>query len=140
MSKIRENEIDKLLKKKLDENVKLLGVCVGFQVLFEESNEFGSNKGLSFIKGQIQSFKNFSPNIKIPHVGWNNCKIINKSKLFEGIENNSDFYFVHSYALQKSLNATTLTLTNYDIEFISSINKDNIFGVQFHLKKVKQMV
>ena len=84
MSKIRENEIDKLLKKKLDENVKLLGVCVGFQVLFEESNEFGSNKGLSFIKGQIQSFKNFSPNIKIPHVGWNNCKtLINQNYLKE---------------------------------------------------------
>ncbi len=135
MSKIRENGIDKLLKKKLDENVKLLGVCVGFQVLFEESNEFGLNKGLSLIKGQIQSFKNFSPYTKIPHVGWNNCKIINKSKLFEGIENNSDFYFTHSYALQRSLNATTLTLTNYDIEFISSINKDNIFGVQFHPEK-----
>ena len=59
MSKIRENEIDKLLKKKLDENVKLLGVCVGFQVLFEESNEFGSNKGLSLLKDK-SIFKNFS--------------------------------------------------------------------------------
>ena len=139
MNKIKLNKIDLLLKNKIDNNISILGVCVGFQVLFDKSNEFGENKGLSFLNGEIKSFKDYSKTIKVPHVGWNECQIFNKSKLFEGIENNSDFYFTHSYLLKSSDKDIVLTKTKYDIDFISSVKKNNIYGVQFHLRKVSLM-
>ena len=135
MNKIKLNKIDLLLKNKIDNNISILGVCVGFQVLFDKSNEFGENKGLSFLNGEIKSFKDYSKTIKVPHVGWNECQIFNKSKLFEGIENNSDFYFTHSYLLKSSDKDIVLTKTKYDIDFISSVKKNNIYGVQFHPEK-----
>tara|TARA_B100000963_G_C22475932_1_gene602380 strand:- start:262 stop:876 length:615 start_codon:yes stop_codon:yes gene_type:complete len=135
MKKIKSNKIDLLLKNKIDKNISILGVCVGFQVLFEKSNEFGENKGLSFLDGEIKSFKDYSKITKVPHVGWNECQIINKNKLFEGIENNSDFYFTHSYLLKSSNEDIVLTKTKYDIDFVSSVKKNNIYGVQFHPEK-----
>ena len=124
-----------MINKKLSDNIPILGVCVGFQVLFDKSYEFGENKGLSYLEGEIESFKKYSKNIKIPHVGWNECKIVNENKLFDGIKNNSDFYFTHSYLLKNLNDNFVLTETKYDINFISSINKDNIYGVQFHPEK-----
>ncbi len=135
MNKIKKKKIDQMINKKLSDNIPILGVCVGFQVLFDKSNEFGENKGLSYLEGEIESFKEYSKNIKIPHVGWNECKIVNDNKLFDGIENNSDFYFTHSYLLKNLNNNFVLTKTKYDINFISSVNKDNIYGVQFHPEK-----
>jgi len=135
MNKIKKNKIDKVINNKINQNIPFLGVCVGFQVLFDKSNEFGENKGLSFLNGEIRSFKDYSQTIKIPHVGWNECKIINKSKLFEGIDNNSDFYFTHSYLLKSLKKDIILTQTKYDIDFVSAVKKNNIYGVQFHPEK-----
>jgi imidazole glycerol-phosphate synthase subunit HisH len=135
MKKIKDRQIDKILEEKIKMKIPLLGVCVGFQVLFEKSNEFGDCKGLSFLKGEIKSFKDYSEQIKVPHVGWNECSIKKKDKLFQDIDNNSDFYFTHSYFLEKTTEANILTLTNYQIDFISSISKNNIYGVQFHPEK-----
>ncbi len=135
MEKIKSNKIDELIKNKIDKNISILGVCVGFQVLFDKSNEFGENKGLSFLDGEIKSFKDYSKTTKVPHVGWNECQIINKDKLFEGIDNNSDFYFTHSYLLKLSDEDIVLTKTKYDIDFVSSVKKNNIYGVQFHPEK-----
>ena len=135
MKKIKDRQIDKILEEKIKMKIPLLGVCVGFQVLFEKSNEFGDCKGLSFLKGEIKSFKDYSEQIKVPHVGWNECSIKKKDKLFQDIDNNSDFYFTHSYFLEKTTEANILTLTNYQIDFISSISKKNIYGVQFHPEK-----
>tara|TARA_B100002019_G_C21274393_1_gene604402 strand:- start:8285 stop:8899 length:615 start_codon:yes stop_codon:yes gene_type:complete len=135
MNKIKIKKIDKLIEKKIDKNIPLLGICVGFQVLFQNSNEFGESNGLSYLCGEIKSFKDFSNSTKIPHVGWNECKIINQNKLFDGIPSNSDFYFTHSYLLKSSDSDIILTKTNYDIDFVSSINKNNIYGVQFHPEK-----
>jgi len=135
MHKIKSNKVDELIKKKISENVVILGICVGFQVLFEKSNEFGQSKGLSFINGEIKSFKDFSKVVKIPHVGWNECEIINENRLFDGINNKSDFYFTHSYLLKSCDKNLVLTKTNYDVEFVSSINSKNIYGVQFHPEK-----
>ena len=135
MKKIKDRQIDKILEEKIKMKIPLLGVCVGFQVLFEKSNEFGDCKGLSFLKGEIKSFKDYSEQIKVPHVGWNECLIKKKDKLFQDIDNNSDFYFTHSYFLEKTTEANILTLTNYQIDFISSISKNNIYGVQSHPEK-----
>ncbi len=135
MKKIRSKKIDKVINEKNMQNIPILGVCVGFQVLFNKSNEFGEYKGLSCLDGEIKSFKDYSKEIKVPHVGWNECNIVKKSRLFEGIENNSDFYFTHSYLLKNSSKNIILSKTKYDIEFVSSVNKNNIYGVQFHPEK-----
>ena len=135
MEKIKTNKVDKILDDKLSKNVPILGICVGFQVLFDKSYEFGENKGLSYLSGDIESFENYSKSIKIPHVGWNECKILNNSKLFEDIENNSDFYFTHSYSFNLKNKSQEIANTNYGVEFPSLINKDNIYGVQFHPEK-----
>jgi glutamine amidotransferase len=119
----------------------IMGVCLGMQLLFDESNEFGNHNGLGFIKGKVIKFPNIVNNIKIriPHIGWNK---IYKSELewtgtpLVNIINESLMYFVHSYFVQPESNENILTLTNYaGFEFCSSIKKDNIFGFQFHPEK-----
>ncbi|WP_415300338.1 imidazole glycerol phosphate synthase subunit HisH [Candidatus Pelagibacter sp. Uisw_134_02] len=135
MKKIKNNGIDKILNKKIEDKIPLLGVCVGFQVLFEESNEHGRTEGLNLLKGKIKNFKDISKDIKVPHVGWNECKLINNNKLFQGIENSLDFYFTHSYFLDDCKSEHIISKTDYDTNFVSSINKENIYGVQFHPEK-----
>ena len=119
----------------------IMGVCLGMQLLFDESNEFGKHKGLGFIKGKVIKFPKIVNNqkIRIPHIGWNK---IYKSELewastpLVNINNESLMYFVHSYYVQPESNENILTHTNYaGFEFCSSIQKDNIFGFQFHPEK-----
>lgn len=119
----------------------IMGVCLGMQLLFDESNEFGKHNGLGFIKGKVIKFPPIVKNqkIRIPHIGWNK---IYKSELdwtntpLVNINNESLMYFVHSYYVQPELNENILTRTNYEgFEFCSSIKKDNIFGFQFHPEK-----
>ena len=116
-------------------NKPLLGICVGFQLLAESSIENKVTPGLKIIKGNIRPIKEFCNNLSVPHVGWNSCNIINKNNLFDGIENNSDFYFTHSYYLASKENKCISTLTNYGDDFISSVKINNIYGVQFHPEK-----
>ncbi len=135
MKKIKKNGIDKILNKKIDDKTPLLGVCVGFQVLFEESNEHGTTAGLNIMKGRFKNFKDVSADIKVPHVGWNECKLINNNKLFQGVDDSLDFYFTHSYFLNDYLIENIISETSYDIKFVSSVNKGNVYGVQFHPEK-----
>ena len=135
MYKIKKNNIDEVLKDKMRKKIPLLGICVGFQVLFERSNEFGVTRGLDFLRGEIKNFRDFSKEIQIPHVGWNECNIINKNKLFNNINNNSDFYFTHSYTLLNCEKDYIISKTSHDVDFVSSINVGNIYGVQFHPEK-----
>ena len=135
MKKINEKNMDKIILAKIDKNVPILGVCVGFQILFSGSNEHGYCKGLGLIKGNFINFKDESEKIKVPHVGWNECKILKKNKLFQDIEDNSDFYFTHSYYLKNYNIENVTTKTMYDLNFVSSINMKNIYGVQFHPEK-----
>ena len=135
MKKIREKNMDKTILTKIGKNVPILGVCVGFQILFSGSNEHGDCSGLDLIKGNFINFKDENKKIKVPHVGWNECKILNKNKLFQDIEDNSDFYFTHSYYLKNYNIENVITKTMYHLNFVSSINKKNIYGVQFHPEK-----
>ncbi len=138
MKKMKFNEIDKILNYKIRNNVSILGLCVGFQVLFQESNEHGLEKGLNLIEGKIKNFKELSKNIKVPHVGWNECQLININKLFYKIEDKSDFYFTHSYILENCKDQYIISKTNYEVDFVSSVNKGNIYGVQFHPEKSQE--
>ena len=136
MKKIKTKGLDKEIKKLSLQNTKMLGVCLGFQILFERSTEHGITQGLSLVDGKIESLKTLNKKLKIPHVGWNSCKYSKQNILFDGIKNNSDFYFTHSYYLSKHDKNISLTKTNYNgNNFTSAIFKKNIYGVQFHPEK-----
>ena len=108
-----------------------LGICLGLQLLFEESEESPGVKGLGIFKGKI---KKFSPDmgLKIPHIGWNSLEIKQNDTLFKGIPENSYVYFVHSYYLHAEDEEDVATVTNYGIDFHSAVGKNNVFATQFH--------
>ena len=111
-----------------------LGICLGLQLLFEESEESPGVKGLGIFKGKI---KKFSPDmgLKIPHIGWNSLSIKQNDTLFKGIPENSYVYFVHSYYLHAEDEKDIATVTNYGIDFHSAVGKNNVFATQFHPEK-----
>ncbi|MFY9100423.1 imidazole glycerol phosphate synthase subunit HisH [Aliarcobacter cryaerophilus] len=112
----------------------LLGICLGMQLLFESSEEFGYTKGLGLIEGKVVKFdkSKMSSDLKIPHMGWN--KIVNKDNpLFKNLQN-PYLYFVHSYHVVTD-DKYTIATTNYGYDFVSAVNKDNIFGFQAHPEK-----
>tara|TARA_B100000700_G_scaffold316565_1_gene406343 strand:+ start:35 stop:658 length:624 start_codon:yes stop_codon:yes gene_type:complete len=113
----------------------LLGICLGMQLLTESSTEDKFTKGLSFIKGNVENLKLLGCKLKLPHIGWNSLNIKNKSFLFKDILNNSDFYFANSFAINNANEENIIAKTNYDIDIISVIKKENIIGAQFHPEK-----
>jgi glutamine amidotransferase len=110
-----------------------LGICLGLQILFSESVEFGSCKGLDIFKGKVVKFK--SDKLKIPQMGWNQLNIKNSSPIFNEIPDKSYFYFVHSYYVVPDDEGIISTTTDYGVEFTSSVCKDNVYAVQFHPEK-----
>ena len=115
-----------------------LGICVGYQLLFSESEEFGFHKGLGLLPGKVKAFtrpKNFSSSYKIPHMGWNTIHIQKEAPPLQGIEPDSYVYFVHSYYVEPEDPLLTSTQTDYGVPFASSVWKDNIFATQFHPEK-----
>ena len=116
-----------------------LGICLGLQLLFDESNEFGVHKGLGLIPGRVVRFPSskdeFGMELKVPHMGWNEVEKAKESPLLEGVTDGAYFYFVHSYYAVPADAAVTLTRTGYGVSFTSSIAKDNVFACQFHPEK-----
>ncbi|MEW6139239.1 MAG: imidazole glycerol phosphate synthase subunit HisH [Thermodesulfobacteriota bacterium] len=115
-----------------------LGICLGLQLLFDESEEFGLHKGLGLISGTVKAFDR-NMGLKIPHMGWNQVRFAKKSPIFEGIEDESFFYFVHSYYVVPSDTSSIAGETEYGIRFTCAISDDNIFAVQFHPEKSQQI-
>ena len=120
----------------LTEEVKIkkkpfLGICVGMQILADKGFEFGENKGLGWIKGSVTKLKADV----LPHIGWNNIEIKKQSPIFSNLKNMNDFYFVNSYAFKVSDRNLIISETDYGDKFCSALQKDNIFGVQFHPEK-----
>lgn len=116
-----------------------LGICLGLQLLFSESEEFGRHEGLDVIKGKVVRFsselRTQNPELKIPHMGWNDIKIKNRPSVLKDIEDGSYLYFVHSYYVVPADDSVIATTTSYGIDFASSIWKDNVFACQFHPEK-----
>lgn len=113
----------------------LLGICLGMQLLFQKSYEFGEHFGLGLLEGEIIHFEKatLQKGEKIPHMGWNLVKKVKNSALLEGLEDSFYLYFVHSYYLGESKNA--LGMSHYGIDFVSIVQKENIFGIQPHPEK-----
>ena len=110
-----------------------LGICLGLQILFSGSEEFGKCRGLGIFKGKVVRFKN--GDLKIPQMGWNELNIKQQSPLLSDIPDKSYFYFVHSYYVAPEDDSIILTSTDYGIEFTSAVCRDNIYAVQFHPEK-----
>ena len=127
--------VDELTSAVLEKQKPILGICVGMQLFSSFGEEDGGSKGFDWIKGKVNKINLTDKNLKLPHMGWNNISINQKSKLFSGIENESHFYFVHSFAFDVENDQFISATTNYSAEIVSAIEKDNIFGTQFHPEK-----
>jgi glutamine amidotransferase len=133
--KVREKKFDLALVKEAKKGKPILGICLGMQLLATVSHEYGSHNGLNLIPGEVISFRTLQGDLRVPHMGWNDVHFLRKNTFVQGITNGSDFYFVHSYFFRAENPTHVLGITEYGLRFASMINRDNIFGVQFHPEK-----
>ncbi len=133
------NKIDGLndtLNKFVKTNKKpILGICVGLQIFADIGYEETETKGLGWISGKVSKINNQNGKFKLPHIGWNEINIVKKSKIFKDIENNSHMYFVHSYEFVPEDKDVISATTDYSSNIVCSVEKENIFGTQFHPEK-----
>jgi imidazole glycerol-phosphate synthase subunit HisH len=130
---LRKFKIENIIKKKIESGTLFLGICLGFQMLFEKSFENGIHDGLGILKGNVKKF-DLPKSYKIPHMGWNTVSAP-KCPILKNISDESYFYFVHSYYVEVKDKNIGIMYTNYGKKFASGIFKDNIYGVQFHPEK-----
>lgn len=120
------------IHKVVEQGKPFLGICLGLQLLFESSEEWGTSSGLGIFPGRV---RRLPPGLKIPHMGWNTLAIKQPCPVFTGIPGDAAFYFVHSYYVDPADPGLTAGSTEYGIEFTSVAARDNIFGIQFHPEK-----
>ena len=113
----------------------LLGICVGLQMFADVGFEETETKGLGWISGKVSKIDNQNGKFKLPHIGWNEIEIQKESKIFKGIKNKSHMYFVHSYEFIPKDKSVILATTEYSSKIVCSVEKENIFGTQFHPEK-----
>ncbi|WP_440935869.1 imidazole glycerol phosphate synthase subunit HisH [Candidatus Pelagibacter sp.] len=113
----------------------LLGICVGLQMFADIGYEETETKGLGWISGKVSKIDNQNGKYKLPHIGWNQINVVKQSKIFENIENNSHMYFVHSYEFLPNDKNVISATTDYSTNIVCSVEKENIFGTQFHPEK-----
>ncbi len=124
------------VRKSISAGKPFLGICLGLQLLFTESEEFGISRGLDIIKGRVIRFKGPEfTDLKIPHMGWNSISIKRRAPALLDVPDSSYVYFVHSFHVVPEDKGVIATSTPYGIDFVSSIWKDNVFAVQFHPEK-----
>jgi len=127
--------IDTLNEFAINDKKPLLGICVGLQMFADIGHEETETKGLGWVSGKVSKIDNQNGKYKLPHIGWNQIKIIKKSKIFQNIKNNSHMYFVHSYEFIPKDKSVISATTDYSSNIVCSIEKDNIVGTQFHPEK-----
>jgi glutamine amidotransferase len=132
MNALCERGFDRIVREKTAQGTPLLGVCVGMQMLFEASEEFGHTRGLGLLSGRVCRFAN---DLVVPQVGWNQIKQRSAHPLFRGIADDSFFYFVHSYYCEPATRDVTIGETDYGVSYASVVARNNLCGVQFHPEK-----
>ena len=127
--------VDTLNEFTINNKKPLLGICVGLQMFADIGYEESETKGLGWISGKVSKINNKQGKFKLPHIGWNEINILKKSEIYKGIENKSHMYFVHSYEfIPEDKNLISAT-TDYSSNIVCSVEKENIFGTQFHPEK-----
>lgn len=134
MEKLKSHKLINTIYDVVDKNIPFLGICLGLQLLFEESEETPNVAGLGILKGKIKKIPSID-NIKIPHMGWNSLDIKQGAKLFKGMSNKEYVYFVHSYYLQADDENIVAATTEYGTHIHASVEQGNVFACQFHPEK-----
>jgi imidazole glycerol-phosphate synthase subunit HisH len=132
MSVVRELGLDELIAERRDAGAPILGICLGLQLLFESTTELGGAEGLGLLSGEVGELD--APGLKVPHIGWSPVTWEKESRLTDGIESGTPFYLVHSFAPRPQA-ADLLGTAEYGGTFACAVERDNVFGVQFHPEK-----
>ena len=127
--------VDTLTEFSINSKKPLFGICVGLQMFADIGYEEVETKGLGWVSGKVCKIDNQNGKFKLPHIGWNEINIIKESKIFNGIESNSHMYFVHSYEFIPNDKSIISATTDYSSNIVCSVEKENIFGTQFHPEK-----
>ena len=134
MKNIRKRGMDEAIFEAIENGAAFLGICLGLQVLFTESEEKGTHRGLAVFKGRVRLFSEGL----VPQIGWNQAHIKREDPLMEGIPDHSYFYFVHSYYVDPEEKDTVIAETDYHRDYASIVGRDRIYGIQFHPEKSQQ--
>ena len=132
MGNLEKRGLAGVIREEVDAGKPFLGICLGLDLLFEESDEHGLHRGLGLLPGRVELLPT---KLKIPQIGWNQISNRKDSRLLEGIPDGSSFYFVHSYAVVPSEDSDILCTTDYGCTFVSAVERDNIAAFQFHPEK-----
>jgi imidazole glycerol-phosphate synthase subunit HisH len=133
MANLRRHGMNEAVGEAARNGTPLLGLCLGLQLLFTRSEEFGSHRGLDLIPGNVRKFS--IPGLRVPHIGWNQLEDVVSNPLMEGVPDGSYFYFVHSFYVEPDSEEDILSQTFYGIRFCSVACRDNVWGAQFHPEK-----
>jgi glutamine amidotransferase len=136
MNNLRAKNLTEVLREKVDTGTPLLGLCLGLQLMFSESEEFGRTTGFDFIPGRV---RRLPPSLRVPHIGWNQLHLKRPDPLLEGIAEGSFVYFVHSYYADPQHPGDILATTDYDIEFPAIARRGNVWATQFHPEKSQEV-
>ena len=131
--------VDSLNEFAINNKKPLLGICVGLQMFADIGYEETETKGLGWISGKVSKIDNKDGKYKLPHIGWNQINIVKESKIFKNIKNNSHMYFVHSYEFIPNDKSVISSTTDYSTKIVCSVEKENLFGTQFHPEKSDQI-
>jgi glutamine amidotransferase len=133
MERIGELGLDRLIAERLDAGTPVLGICLGFQLLFESSTELGGARGLGLLEGEVTALE--APGLKLPHIGWEPMRIERESDLTKGFEDGTPFYFVHSFAPRPADEGVIAGTAEHGGRFAAAIASPPLYGVQFHPEK-----
>jgi imidazole glycerol-phosphate synthase subunit HisH len=133
MERIRAQGFDSLVAERLEAGTPVLGICLGFQLLFESSQELGGDRGLGLLAGEVTALD--APGLKVPHMGWEPVRRERESELFDGIDDGEPFYFVHSFTPRPADPADIVGTAEHGERFACAVARPPVYGVQFHPEK-----
>jgi glutamine amidotransferase len=132
MANLKEKELDRAIVEFIGSGRPFLGICLGLQLLFEESYEGGRHRGLGLVEGGV---RRLPEGVKVPHMGWGRTWFVRDDPVLKEIPSGSFFYYVHSYYAQPKDEQMVICTAHYGLEFVSGINKENLYAFQFHPEK-----